>query len=90
MESEQITPIGKLFFSSLLSSIINKSIFNWKLQGTPEQTTDFMKVVTAAKEAYDEVQKGEQTTVQNLISKMNAKQEAWAEFEKKYGIRLPI
>ena len=49
-----------------------------------------MKVVTAAKEAYDEVQKGEQTTVQNLISKMNAKQEALAEFEKKYGIRLPI
>jgi len=90
MESEQITPIGKLFFSSLLSSIVNGSAFNWKLQGTPEQTTDFMKVVTAAKEAYDETKKGEQTTVQNLITKMNAKQEALAEFEKKYGIRLPI
>jgi len=90
MESEQITPIGKLFFTSLLASIINGAAFNWKLQGTKEQTEDFMKVVSAVKEAYDETKKGNQTTVQALIEKMNKKQEALAEFEKKYSIRLPI
>ena len=90
MESEQITPIGKLFFTSLLASIINGAVFNWKLQGTKEQTDDFMKVLKAVKEAYDETEKGEKTTVQTLIDKMNAKQEALAEFEKKYGVRLPI
>lgn len=90
MESEQITPIGKLFFTSLLASIINGAVFNWKLQGTKEQTEDFMKVVSAVKEAYDETKKGNQTTVQALIEKMNKKQEALAEFEKKYSIRLPI
>jgi hypothetical protein len=90
METDQITPIGKLFFTSLLASIVNGAAFNWKLQGTKEQTEDLMKVIAAAKEAYEETKKGNQTTVQTLMEKMNKKQEALAEFEKKYGVRLPI
>jgi N12 class adenine-specific DNA methylase len=90
MESNKITPIGKLFFTSLLASLTNGAKFNWKLKGTPEQTDDFMKVVKAVKDAIDETKKGDQTTVQNLMDKINAKQEALANFEQKYGFKLPI
>jgi N12 class adenine-specific DNA methylase len=90
MESDNLTPIGKLFFTSLLASITNGANFIWKLKGTPEQTEDFMRVVKAAKEAYEETKKGDQTTVQTVIDKMNAKQEALSNFEQKYGIKLPI
>lgn len=90
MNSDNLTPIGKLFFTSLLASIVNEVPFNWKLKATPEQTQDFMSVIKASKEAHEEIKKGNQTTVQNLMEKMNAKNEALSNFENKYGFKLPI
>lgn len=90
MNSETLTPIGKLFFTSLLASITNGVPFNWKLKATPEQTQDFMNVIKAVKEAHDEIKKGSATTVQNLMDKMNAKNEALSNFESKYGFKLPV
>jgi dihydrofolate reductase len=76
---DNLTPIGKLFFASLIGWINNNNKLNWKLKGSPEEMKIFAKVVLATKRYQEEV-KSPDATVDTIMNKLQEKNAAAKEF----------
>jgi hypothetical protein len=87
--SFELTPVGKLFFASLLGWIMNGTKFNWKLKAEPKVAEAFSNVVLASKAFQDEI-KRQGATVDTVIEKLNAKTKAASEFEAATGQKWPL
>ena len=70
--SINLSPVGKLFFTSLLGWIVNDTKLNWNIKGTPEQIDVFTKAAMTSKEFQAEMKKSD-ATVETLMQKLNAK-----------------
>ena len=84
-----LTPMGKLFFGSLIAWIINGSAMPFKLRGTPEQMKALTDAVFASKRLQEEFKKPD-ATIQSVIDKLNAKKEAAKQFEAATGYAFPL
>lgn len=82
----QLTPLGKLFFASLVSWIMNGTKFNWNVKGEPEKIEIMAKAVIASKQFQDEL-KRPGATVESVIEKLNQKNAAALEFETQTGMK---
>jgi hypothetical protein len=87
---DNLTAVGKLFFANLVSFINNDGQkFIWKLKGDPEKIQVFTKVIMAIKDYQTEIKKPD-TTIDKIIKKMQAKNQAIQEFEATFGKKWPI
>jgi len=82
----ELTPLGKLFFASLVSWIMNGTPLNWNIKGDPEKVEAMAKAVVASKRFQDEL-KREGATVESVISKLNDKNKFAQEFEAVTGAK---
>ena len=89
MATVELTPVGKLFFASLISWIAHDSKLNWKLKGDPDKVQALAKAIVASKIFQQEIKK-EGNTVQGVIEKLNLKNIAAAEYEKVTGQKFPL
>lgn len=87
--SQTLSPVGKLFFASLIGWIMNGTKFNWKLKGEPAIVQAMAKAAIASKEFQDEY-KRPGATVDTVMEKLNAKAAAAAEYEKLSGQKWPL
>ena len=86
---DNLTPIGKLFFTSLIGWINNGHKLNWKLKGEPEKMTAMAKVVLATKHYQEEIKKPD-ATVDSIINRLQEKNKMAEEFEKITKHRWPL
>lgn len=84
-----LSPVGKLFFTSLLGWIINDTKLNWKIKGTPEQMDAFAKAALDSK-LFQQEMKSPQATVETLMQKLNAKNESAKKFEEVCSYEWPL
>lgn len=87
--SFELTPVGKLFYASLLGWVMNGTKFNWKIKGEPKAVEAMTKAIVASK-AFQEEIKSQTATVDSVIEKLNNKTLAAAEFEKVTGQKWPL
>ena len=86
---DNLTPVGKLFFTSLIGWINSDHKLNWKLKGDPEKMQAFAKVVLTSKQFQDETKKPD-ATIDSIMKKMQERNNAIQEFEKVVGKRWPL
>jgi uncharacterized membrane protein (DUF106 family) len=85
-----LTPAGKLFFTSVLNSITTgnmKSMF--RIKGEPEKLRALSKAIQATKEYYDEL-KNPNSTVESVMKKLQKKHEVAQEFKDITGKDWPL
>jgi hypothetical protein len=54
---QELSPLGKLFFGSLVAWIIKGSAIPFKIRGTPEQVKAITDAAFAARRLHDELKK---------------------------------
>lgn len=86
---DNLTPVGKLFFTSLIGWINNGHKLSWKLKGSPEKMTAMAKVVLATK-YYQEETKKPDATIDSIMLKLQEKNQAADDFQKITGKRWPL
>lgn len=84
-----LTPMGKLFFGSLVAWIANGSAMPFKVRGTPEQLQALANAVFASKR-YMEYLKDPQATIDGVLDKLNEKNQMAREFSEKTGFTFPL
>ena len=86
---DNLTPIGKLFFASLIGWINNGNKLNWKLKGSPEKMNAMAKIILATKHFQDEVKRPD-STIESIMQKMQEKNNAAEEFYNVTKTRWPL
>jgi len=84
-----LTPMGKLFFGTLVAWIVNGSAMPFKVRGTPEQMKALTDAVFASKRLQEEMKKPD-ATIESVIEKLNVKNEAAKQFEAVTGYAFPL
>ncbi len=87
--SFNLTPVGKLFFGSLVAWIVKGGTLNWKVRGEGAKMQALAKAVIASKRFQEEL-KNPEATIDSVIEKMNLKNMSSQEFEELTGTRIPI
>lgn len=91
MANFDLTPIGKLFFASLVSWIVGdeNTKLNWNLRGEPKKLEVMTKTIIAAKKLQQEL-KRPGATVDTVFVKLNEKIAAAQEFQATFGFPFPL
>ena len=86
---DNLTQVGKLFFTSLIGWINNGHKLSWKLKASPEKMEAFSKIILATKNYQDEIKKPD-ATVDSVIAKMQEKNDAAEAFRAVTGSAWPL
>ena len=89
MSAFQLSPIGKLFFASLLGWMMHDTKFNWKIKGNPGQIQAMTRAIIASKRFQDEM-KRPGATVESVISRLNLKNLTAQQFQTLTGQPWPL
>lgn len=84
-----LSPVGKLFFASLLAWIAHDTVMNWKVRGDPGKLEALARAIVASKRFQEEINKPG-ATVDSVISKLNIKNMTASQFHNLTGYTLPI
>lgn len=88
MSSTKLSPIGKLFFASVIGWIFGKKL-NMKLRGNPEQVQAVANAIIASKQFQEELKKSG-ATVNSVLDKLNLKKEMAKQFKEITGKDFPL
>jgi len=89
MAELNLTPVGKLFFASLIAWLVHDTKFNWKLRGSPDKVQAMAKAIISSKRFQQEMAK-EGATVESVIAKLNLKNISANEFTSIVGAPWPL
>lgn len=84
-----LSPMGKLFFGSLVAWIIKDAALPFKIKGSPQEMEALAKAVFAAKRFHDEL-KRPGVTIQDVIDRLNDKNTAAEEFKTVTNMDFPF
>jgi hypothetical protein len=85
---QELSPLGKLFFGSLVAWIIKGSAIPFKIRGTPEQVKAITDAAFAARRLHDELKKPD-ATIQTVLDKLNEKNKTAENFKNLFGFNFP-
>lgn len=85
----ELTPLGKLFFGSLIAWISKGSAMPFSIEGPPEHMKALAKAAFASKNYQDELNKPE-ATIESVMQKLNEKNSAAKEYEQTTGYQFPL
>lgn len=85
----KLTPVGKLFFGSLLAWMVKGGTLNWKVKGDPAKLQAMVKAIFASKRFQDELSKPG-ATIESCLEKLNLRNISSKEFEEITGISWPL
>jgi hypothetical protein len=86
---DNLTPIGKLFFTSLIGWVNSDHKLNWKLKGDPEKMNAFAKIILAVKRFQEETKKPD-ATIDSIMQKLDEKNQAALDFKNICGFDWPL
>jgi hypothetical protein len=88
MSDNKLSPIGKLFFASVIGWIFGKKL-NMKLRGDPEKVQAVANAIIASKKFQDELKKPG-ATIESVLKALNLKKEMAKQFEEISGMPWPL
>jgi hypothetical protein len=86
--SYSISPIGKLFFASLIAWLVHDTKMNWQIRGDQDKLESMARAIVASKRFQEEAKSGH--SVDEIIRRLNIKNMSARQFEELTGYSIPI
>lgn len=85
----KLSPVGKLFFGSLLAWMAKGAALNWKVKGDPKKLEAMAKAIFASKRFQDELKKPG-ATIESCLEKLNIKAMTAAQYKEITNMEWPL